>query len=157
MAAFEDNFTGTQSSDGLTDTFTDTSNWADNSEGYVRSNFVRTFTFLDAYGTVLGTIVLPTTSNVATLALTADKWVNATLSIVGAQTYTKNYLFPFSRITKNKYKELLKDGCCQADKSEEALAAADRFFRGAEIDAPAGNAAGWQENIDAANAYLTNY
>lgn len=157
MAIFAANFTLTQSSDGVTLSFTDTSNYGTSSPVINLSDFsFRELVLLDADGAEIETVELGS-GLTAEISITRDKWVNATLNLIGINpvgNYTKNYLFPFDRITKNLYRKALKGGCCNNPIIEKALSEADRLFRGAEISAPAGDGPGWQENIDAAYAYL---
>jgi hypothetical protein len=157
MAIFAANFTLTQSSDGVTLYFTDTSNYGISDPVITISNFSsRQLVLLDANGTSIETVDLGTNLS-AEIIIARDKWVNATLNLVGINpvgNYTKNYLFPFDRITKNLYRKALKGGCCNNPLIERALSEADRFFRGAEISAPAGDGPGWTNAIDSAYAYL---
>ena len=157
MAIFAANFTLTQSSDGVTLSFNDTSNYGISSPVINLSDFSsRQLVLLDANGTLIETVDLGIDLS-AEISITRDKWVNATLNLTGINpvgNYTKNYLFPFDRITKNLYRKALKGGCCSNPIIEKALSEADRFFRGAEISAPAGDGPGWTDAIDSAYAYL---
>lgn len=160
MAAFAASFEILQSSDGLTLTINDTSNYTVNDEDYVIADFLsREVLLLDAYGDEITTIDLGSLLT-ADYAITRDTWVNGTLNLTGVDPvpdYTKNLLFPFDRITKNLYRALLKNGCCSNILNEQALSAADRFFRGSEISAISGDGPGFQSDIDAAYAYLNPY
>lgn len=160
MAAFAIAFLGTQSADGLTLTFTDTSNWSGNTEGYARSGFVRTFTIVNAYGTTLKTAILGNSTDVTTLAITADTYVTVTLTIVGVVSFSKVYSFPtFYRIAKNLYRALLSSvGCnCGNPIYENALNTADRLFRGVDIAGISGDGPGWQEYSGDAYTILSQY
>ena len=157
MAVFAPDFTLVQSSDGLTLSFTDISNYGTSSPVINLADFsARSLVLLDANGTSIETVDLGSDLT-AEVSITRDKWVNATLNLTGINpvgNYTKNYLFPFDRITKNLYRKALKGGCCSNPIIEKALSEADRFFRGAEISAPSGDGPGWQEDIDSAYDYL---
>lgn len=157
MAIFAAEFTISQISDGFTLNFVDQSNYATSSPVINVSDFsARELVLLDSAGNSIQTVNLGTDLT-AEIAITADVWVNATLNLTGINpvgNYTKNYLFPFDRITKNLYRKALKGGCCSNPLVENALSEADRFFRGAEISAPAGDGPGFQEAIDSAYAYL---
>ena len=157
MSVFAANFTMVQSSDGLTLSFADTSNYITNDQGYLVGSFSsRQLVLLDANGAAITTINLGA-SLTADYAITADVWVNATLNLTGINpvpNYTKNLLFPFDRITKNLYRKALKGGCCGNPLVDNALSEADRFFRGAETSAPSGDGPGWQDDINSAFAYL---
>lgn len=157
MAIFSANFTLTQSSDGVTLSFTDTSPYGTSDPVINLADFsARSLVLLDANGASIETVDLGDDLT-AEITIARDKWVNATLNLTGINpvaNYTKNYLFPFDRITKNLYRKALKGGCCSNPIIENALSEADRFFRGAEISAPSGDGPGWQEDIDSAYAYL---
>lgn len=157
MAIFAANFTLTQSSDGLKLLFTDTSNYGTSDPVVILANFsARELVLLDANGSEIDTINLGNSLS-AEIDITRDVWVNATLNLTGINptpNYTKNYLFPFDRITKNLYRKALKGGCCSNPLIEKALSMADRFFRGADISAPSGDGPGWQNDIDAAYGHL---
>lgn len=157
MAVFAPTFSLLQSSDGLTLSFTDTSNYGTSSPVINLADFsARSLVLLDANGTSIETVNLGSDLT-AKVSITRDKWVNATLNLTGINpvgNYTKNYLFPFDRITKNLYRKALNGGCCSNPIIKKALSEADRFFRGAEISAPSGDGPGFQESIDSAYAYL---
>lgn len=157
MAIFAASFTLVQSSDGLTLSFADTSNYITNDQGYVVGSFSsRQLVLLDGNGAAIETVSLGTDLT-AEINITADVWVNATLNLTGINpvpNYTKNLLFPFDRITKNLYRKALKGGCCGNPLVDNALSEADRFFRGAEISAPSGDGPGWTADINAAYGYL---
>lgn len=159
MATLLPDFTITSSADGKTLTVTDTSNYTTNDEGLVIADFAsRVVTIVDSAGTAVTTIDLAS-SLTATYATEVDLWANATLTLTGSgevATYTKNLIFPMSRITKNKYREVLaENGCgCHNKNVDYALMKADIFFRGAEIAEPAGEGIEWQTDIDSAYAFL---
>lgn len=157
MAAFIADFKISVSSDGKTLTIEDISTYGDNDENYVISDFeTREVVLLDANGEEIATVDLGSELT-ADCEISADIWVNATLTLYRIDpipNYSKNHLFPFFRITKNLYRKLLKGGCCQNVTVENALTHADIFLRGEEIEAPSGNGPAWQNDVDAAYAYL---
>lgn len=159
MAAtpFAPEFTITVSSDGLTLTIEDQSNYTDNDESLVISSFTtREVVLLDAYGEDIATVSLGSQLEV-TATITADIWVNATLVLTGdSLNYTKNHLFGFDRITKNLFGELQIGGCCTNPTVENALMKATILFRGADEAELSGNGPAWQTDIDAAYAFLNS-
>lgn len=147
-----------ESSDGLTITFSDVSNWSTSDPAYTRSDFVRTFTLSDAYGNALETLVLPTTSDTVEYELPADTthlWVNSVFTIVGAVSLSETSKYPFFRVVKNLYRSLVKSYDCNDKDIDRALSGADRMLRGAEYEAISGDGAGWTSLLDNAYTYLT--
>jgi hypothetical protein len=153
--------TASQDSTGQIVTLTDTSPYgAASNESWQPANFSsRVFVLTDAYGNQLAVVPLIGTNLTAQYALTADQWVNMQLQLTGINP-TPNYNsviygLPFDRITKNLYRALLKSGCCQGKFEENQLYNADNYFLGASIEALSGNGAGFNVDIQAANAYLS--
>lgn len=155
MAAFAPALTGSQSSDGFTATFEDSSIYGSNTEGYQPTDFARSIVLTDAFGNTLATLPLPGTQLTATYALIKDLWISAQLILIGHGNYQVTEIFPFDRITKNAYRNLLQQGCCPNKKIDYRLDAADKYLLGAAIEAPTGQGAGFQTDIDSAYAYLT--
>lgn len=159
MANFEASFSITSSADGKLLTVSDTSAYIVNDQGLTIADFLsRIVTILDSAGTLVATIDLGTELTV-TYVIEADIWANATLTLTGLDlvaTYTKNLIFPFDRITKNLYREVLaENGCgCTNKQADYALMKGDIFFRGVEIAAPAGEGIEWQSNLDSAYKFL---
>ena len=157
MAIFAAAFSLTQSSEGLTLAFTDTSNYNTSDPVITLADFSsRQLVLLDSSGSSIETIALGSNLS-ANIDITSDIWVNATLNLTGISpvgNYTKNLLFPFDRITKNLYRKALKGGCCSNPLVDNALSEADLFFRGAGISAISGDGPGWQDDISSAYAYL---
>lgn len=157
MAAFAISQGASENAAGTILTFEDKSNWTDNTEGYERVNFVRTFTLTDAYDETIDTLILPTDEDTITYTLPSETkfiWVNSVFTIEGAEDYTDTKKYPFYRQVKNMYRTLLKNGCCGKGNDEEALNGADRFFRGADIESISGNASGYMIDITSAYSYL---
>lgn len=154
MAAFEVSTAAVQSADGLVTTFTDTSNYGTNDEGYVKSDFTtNTIVIKDADGNVLQTSNF-LASNTVTYDQTKDLWFTVERALAGVASYSKTEKFPLKRITVNKLQKVLGSGCCQGATNARNLCEANAFINGADYAAPSGNAVAWQNNIDAANAYL---
>lgn len=156
MAAFAPSTTATQSSDGLTTTFTDTSPYGvgENDENYVKADFTtNTIVITDANGAVLDTLNF-LTSDTVEYTQTADTWFTTTRTLAGIASYTKVQKFPLKRITINKLEDALEEGCCVSKQNAEYLCKADAFIAGADYAEIVGNARKWQDNVDAANAYL---
>lgn len=154
MAAFEVSTAAVQSADGLVTTFTDTSNYGTNDEGYVKSDFTtNTIVIKDADGNTLQTSDF-LASDTVTYNQTKDLWFTVERTLAGVASYSKTEKFPLKRITVNKLQKVLGSGCCQGATNARNLCEANAFINGADYAAPSGNAVAWQNNIDAANAYL---
>ena len=149
-----------QSSDGFTITLTDTSNYgAQSIEGYTPANFTRAFVLVDAYNNVLATLPINNPTLQIQYAVTQSQWINMQLQLTGLNgvpNYTSPiYGLPLDRITKNMYRAILKAGCCGGKFEQQQLLNADNYFTGAAIEALAGNGAGFNNDINAATAWLS--
>lgn len=160
MAAFAAGLNGAQDTTGQVVTFTDESLYgALSSSNYSPANFNRSVVLIDAYGTQLA--VLPFVGNSLTTqyAISTDQWIFAQLFLQGINPIpnfqTVQLAFPFDRITKNLYRTLLVPGCCSNKNVKEALDSANNYLLGAAIEALGGNGAGFNIDIQAANAYLS--
>lgn len=154
MAAFEPATSASQSSDGLVVTFLDESNYSDNTEGYVKSDFTtNTIVIKDASGNILQTSNF-LTSDTVTYNQTKDHWFTTERVLAGIADYTRTEKFPLKRITINKLQKVLGSGCCQGVTNAKNLCEANAFINGANYAAPSGNSVFWQNSIDAANLYL---
>ena len=154
MAAFEVSTEASQSPDGLTVTFLDTSNYTTNDEGYVKADFTtNTVVILDAYGAVLQTSNF-LASDTVTFEQTKDHWFTTERTLAGVASYEKTEKFPLRLITTNKLQTVLGTGCCQGAQNAKNLCEANAYINGATFAAPSGNSVAWQKFIDAANAYL---
>lgn len=151
-----------QASNGLTAQITDQFNYG-SASGIVVTDFSsRSVVITDAFGEPFTTVTFEGSGLTASFDIgRINLWANATFSWTGIDpvgNYTKTLEFPLGRITYNLYRTLLKPGCCSSSMLvENALNAADRFFRGAEIEAPAGNGVGWTSDINSAYSYLNQY
>lgn len=157
MAVFAAALTGTQSSSGLVVTLVDTSNYTDNDEDYVVSDFTtRNFLIYDSQETLLETIELGEDLS-STYDITVDQMLTVVLELDGVAAFTDTITLPLRRITRNAYRTLLsKVGCCTSKASENSLMYADLFLTGADFEATSTNGAAFDEDISAAYSYLTN-
>lgn len=154
MAAFAVSTSAAQSSDGLVVTFTDTSNYDINDEGYTKSNFTtNTIVIKDAYGAILQTSNF-LSSDTVTYNQTKDHWFTIERTLAGVASYSATEKFPLKLITTNKLQTVLGSGCCQGTQNAKNLCEANAFINGADFAAPSGNSVAWQKFIDAANSYL---
>src|SRR6476646_4778624 len=102
MEVFAVSTSAAQSADGLTTTFTDDANYADNTEGYEKSDFtVNTLVIKDAYGNTLQTSDF-LSSDTVTFEQTKDQWFTTERTLSGIASYSKTQKFPLRRITNNK-------------------------------------------------------
>ena len=144
----------TQDATGLIVTFTDISNYGDNTENYVKADFTtNTIQIYDAFGTLLQTSNF-LTGDTVTFNQTKDHWFTTVRTLAGVAPYSVTEKFPLKRITTNKLQRVLGSGCCQGASNAKNLCEANAFINGANYASPSGNASAWQNNIDAANAYL---
>jgi hypothetical protein len=155
MPAFAAALTGVQDSTGKIVTFTDASSYSDNDENYTPVDFGRSLLLKDAYGVEISTLDFDGSDIKIPFDLDADQFIVAQLILTGHGGYTAIKKFPFDRITKNVYRELLKQGCCSNHLIDRRLSWGDIFFRGCDIDGLAGNGPTFDEDINAAYAYLT--
>lgn len=156
MAAFAPATDATQDSTGLIVTFTDVSNYGvgNNDENYVKADFTtNTIQIYDAFGTLLQTSNF-LTGDTVTFNQTKDHWFTTVRTLAGVAPYSVTEKFPLKRITTNKLQRVLGSGCCQGASNAKNLCEANAFINGANYASPEGNSAAWQNNIDAANAYL---
>lgn len=156
MAEFIQDFKFVQATDGKSATFTDLSNWDDNDENYTREDFTRTVVLLDAYGEEIDTVILASDEDTFTIELTKDLWVDVTATfdeIAGSANFEKLERVPLDRFLIIAYKKKVK----QVKNNQSVLnvlSNANVFIQAANYATPVGNAVEYQENIDAAYAYL---
>jgi len=142
---------------GVLITLTDTSNWSNNDQGFIRFDFVRTFTLKDAYGATIATLVIPADTDSVTYTLptgSAGIFLESIFTITGVQNYTNTKKYPFYRILKNLYRIKLKKGCCSDKRSDSMLGNVDQLMRGIELAGVTGNGVEWQSYVNASRAYL---
>lgn len=159
MAAFAQNFTITQSSDSLTGTIEDTSNYDDNDEGITVDDFSsRVVVILDAYGEAYATVTFEDDELEATFDIDDENlWADATMDWTGidpVEDYEKHLQFPLGRVTQNSYRNILQLGCCSDAVAQNALSNATNYLQDGSYAATEGNAAAWQKDYDAAKKYL---
>lgn len=155
MAAFAIAFTTTVSDDGFTLTFTDESNWSDNTEGYLRADFVRSFLLTNAAGETITTLTLPDDSDTTTYDITADIRLNVLFSIVGVETFTLLQKYTFDRIYINKLQDaLMQNDCCGNNSNLSNINTSVSFYVGSVALTPTDNDSGIQSDLDIANKYI---
>jgi len=155
---FTPNFTAQESSDGKTVTFTNTSNFGTNDQNYQIADFtVNKLELKDAYGSVIQEINFPTSgadTNVIRFTLPSDIWIEAKLILSGPASFTKILKFPFYKMFMLKSKGILRNNIRKqvlfGDFSKS------QFFKDVAVDSIAiGDGAEFQDNIDAANKFLS--
>lgn len=159
MATFAQNFTITQSSDGLTGTVEDTSNYDDNDEGIVVSDFSsRTVLILDWAGEPYTTVTFEDDDLEATFDIDDENlWADATMSWTGIDPvgdYEKELKFPLGRVTENDFGNVLRLGCCSDAVAQNALSNATNYLQDAGYAEISGNASRWMADYNAARRYL---
>lgn len=155
MATFAIAFTATASDSGELLTFTDTSNWTGNDQGYLRTDFTRSFLLTDSAGQTITTLTLPIDSDTITYAITKDIRMNVLFSIVGVVTLTKLQIYTFDRIYVNKLQEaLMNTDCCGNNSDLNNINTSVSFYSGAVYIEPTANNSGIQSDLDVANAYI---
>lgn len=156
MANFAIAFSASQADDG-TVTYTDTSNWSDNTEGYDKEDFVRQIVLRDAYGVLLDTLVFATDSLVVTYALLTNKWIEAQFTVTGVADYGPLiHKDPFERIYEVAYILATIAGCgCGCGKKKPDLCEVDGFWESAFLSIPTGDGVNYQNSIDSAYKLLT--
>lgn len=142
-----------QSSDGLTLTLTDQSNWSDNDEGYVITDFARSIIMVDALNNAIGTVDFPASELVEAFSIVTNQWVKAQLTIIGEQNYDLIQKYGFYRLFQLDYRKAIV-GNCGCGKSGIDLCSTDAFLSTAQMAIPIGNGVEFQNDIDAASAYL---
>lgn len=148
-------FTVTTSNDGKLLTFTDTSNWTGNLDGYLRTNFVRSFLLTDSAGQTITTLTLPTNTDTITYAITADIRLNVLFSIVGVVTLTKLQVYTFDRIYVNKLQTaLISYDCCGESQELNYINTSVSFYAGAVALTPTSNDSGIASDLLVANSFI---
>lgn len=159
MAAFQIDFSIVQSNDCKTLTFTDTSNFSANDEGYVFSTFTtKLITVYDQDNNIIGTPINISSTSSVTFGLDKDRWLHIVYTMTnGSITPTpkiKNLLLNCN--AEIKYGEAIVDGdCgCGCDKREVDPCKVLKALKAADIFARRGNSIKAQDSIDLANEYL---
>lgn len=154
MSTFVPSYSISQSSDGRTLTLTDTSNWVSNTEGYIITNFARSILLNDAFDELITTVTFTGTDLVETYTLIGDKWVKSYFTITGTPTFNLDVQqYAFYRQFQVAYRNAIKQGCgCGCGNID--LCSVDAFVTTAQFAIPVGNGEEFQNDIDAANAYL---
>lgn len=157
MAAFAASGSASLSSDGLTLTLEDLSNYISNDSSYTTGNFTREFILTDADSNAVATV--PITGSALTVPWTIpnDMWLNIELALTGispAPNYSFSFALACDRQTKNLYRTILQQGCCPNQLIDRRLAFGEEYLYGAAIEQLAGNGDGFNTDIQAAASYL---
>jgi peroxiredoxin len=156
MAGFIQNFKFVQSADGKTGTFTDLSTWTSNDENYTRALFTRTVVLVDAFGDEISSHVIPANTDVFTIDLTKDLWIEVQGTydeIDGSGHFEKTIKVPLRRFFIIAFKKKVR--FAKDNKSTlESLSHALVFIKAADDAIPVGDGVEYQENIDAAYSFI---
>lgn len=153
-------FTSTQSADGSTVTITDLANWV-NSQGYLESQFVKTFILTDYLNNPIGSPI-PMATGVYTVTYTVpsgtNPWINIEFSAVSVGiplTLTLTQKYAFTRYFELAYIAANKASCGCKDVQRIDMCQVDTMFTVAEFAVPIGDAPDYQNQINGAYKLLT--
>lgn len=166
MAIFAASFTVSQSADCTTLTFTDTSNYVDNDEGLIISDFdVREFIVKDYNYNVIDTIPLLDEALTGSFAVSADLWSSVELKLElpeEAGEYTVTHSVLSTCYLEKGYSELVantESGCscgtscnCESTSNDKVLLL--EYIKAAEIFSEYSNPVLAQKQLDAGTALL---
>jgi len=170
MAIFAPAFTVSQSSDCTTLTFTDTSNYITNNEGYATSSFDnRQFVISNSNYEALTSLPMADGDLDVTYALTSDEWLSVDLQLFldGNTTTTPDYTVTHSVLStcflELCFSELVaatESGCscgcgggsCTCDNTQNDKVLLLQFIRAAQIFAQYSNPVLAQKQLDAGTA-----
>lgn len=159
MAQFSLAFSATQSQDGSKVTITDQSNWGNNDQSYVQSQFTRTLFLTDALNNPITSIVLATGINSATYNVPANTnpWININYVLSnGPVSPSLLHSYPFQRYFELAYMNEIKDNCGCGCIGDNQMCQVDAFYQGASFAAPVADSVNYQSYIDSAYKLLTN-
>jgi hypothetical protein len=167
MAVFAASFTVSQSADCTTVTFTDTSNYVTNDEGYATSSFdTREFIISDSNYDVIDTIALTGGALTGSYALSADAWLSVDLSLTNASPsldYSVTHSVLSTCFLELCFSELVaatESGCacgcgggsCTCDNTQNDKVLLLQFIKAAQIFAEYSNPVLAQKQLDAGTA-----
>lgn len=167
MAVFAASFTVSQSADCTTVTFTDTSNYITNDEGYATSSFdTRQFIVSDSNYDVIDTIALTGGALTGSYALSADAWLSVDLSLTNASPsldYSVTHSVLSTCFLELCFSELVaatESGCacgcgggsCTCDNTQNDKVLLLQFIKAAQIFAEYSNPVLAQKQLDAGTA-----
>lgn len=143
------------SPDGKLLTFTDGSNWTDNTGGYVRTDFVRTVELRDYLNAVITTLTFAGSSDTIQYEVTKDLWITSILTFVGPVTLTQTVKYPLTQIYDDAFSRVVDSTECACSPSQILILTKANFFRkSAFVYGRAGNSTRFQKHIDAANKFI---
>lgn len=164
MAVFAASFTVSQSADCTTLTFTDTSNYVTNDEGYAISSFdTREFIISDSNYDVIDTISLTGSAVTGSYAISADAWLSVDLSLTNASPsldYSTTHSVLSTCFLELCYSELVANtecgcscgGSCTCDSTQSNKVLLLEFIKAAEIFSEYSNPVLAQKQLDAGTA-----
>ena len=167
MAVFAASFTVSQSADCTTVTFTDTSNYITNDQGYATSSFdTREFIISDSNYDVIDTIALTGGALTGSYALSADAWLSVDLSLTNASPsldYSVTHSVLSTCFLELCFSELVaatESGCacgcgggsCTCDNTQNDKVLLLQFIKAAQIFAQYSNPVLAQKQLDAGTA-----
>lgn len=167
MAVFAASFTVSQSADCTTVTFTDTSNYVTNDQGYATSSFdTREFIISDSNYDVIDTISLTGGALTGSYALSADAWLSVDLSLTNASPsldYSVTHSVLSTCFLELCFSELVaatESGCacgcgggsCTCDNTQNDKVLLLQFIKAAQIFAEYSNPVLAQKQLDAGTA-----
>jgi hypothetical protein len=167
MAVFAASFTVSQSADCTTVTFTDTSNYVTNDQGYATSSFdTREFIISDSNYDVIETIALTGGALTGSYALSADAWLSVDLSLTNASPsldYSVTHSVLSTCFLELCFSELVaatESGCacgcgggsCTCDNTQNDKVLLLQFIKAAQIFAEYSNPVLAQKQLDAGTA-----
>jgi len=151
-------FSASQSGSGQTVTITDlTANWNSNSQGWNEGQFVKEFILSDYLGNPIVIIPLATGVYIATYTIPAgtNPWINIDFNAVGPTTLDLIQRYGFERYFELAYINAVKSGCGCKTTNRVDMCMIDSLYTVAGYAEPTGDAADWQNNINAAYALLS--
>lgn len=158
MGAFALVVTGVQSGDGKIVAITDGSDYTNNDQGYLPSDFVRNFIITDYLGNLLTTISLDSTQLTATYNVpnNTNPWLQIQETAVGPANYTDTVKLPADRNYQLAFIDVIKGNCGCSCRGDNTLCEVDAFYAGAAYAIPIGDPVSYQTNIDAAYKLVTS-
>lgn len=166
MAVFAASFTVSQSADCATLTFTDTSNYVTNDQGYATSSFdSRQFVISNSDGDVIDTIALTGGALTGGYTISQDYWLSVELELTNvspALSYTDTHSVLSTCYLEKCYAELVADtecgcgcssgGSCNCDSTQNDKVRLLEYIKAAEIFSEYSNSVLAQKQLDAGTA-----
>ena len=168
MAVFAESFTVAQSADCTTLTFTDTSNYITNDEGYATSSFdIREFVISNSNYEAVTSLSMADGDLDVTFALTSDQWLSVDLQLfldTDPAPLTASYIETHSVLStcflETCFADLVAEtecacgctGSCGCDNAQSDKVLLLQFIRAAQIFAQYSNPVLAQKQLDAGTA-----